>query len=666
MTAMPQANAEIEFHPSGRGDTLLFPVFNGYIENYFTIMNNHDEWIQGHLRFRGAAWSGELRDFDIILSPGDVFVFRIADIDGDGWWEIDQSLDIRNFQYTGLGGTPKNQGMDDFKVNTCGPWNNLEGPRYPKCMDPSDHLIPSATALADKMRVNGSKDPEFLKQIEGIIEYHKNMGYVEFIGEAVLDGLDYNIMEILLGENPGNWARYQTKVFSRHGTNAWAWSDAAEQYATDRRQVTTTVISGLSDVPNALSGTAFLTIPGVGHGLAYNAEALVDFRTVATDHRIDNYRVKCPKPGQMPGAECVLLDGINTPETLANRAVIVHDENAAGSSVAVPRIPFGDYVYQCTPEDRFDEERISFNNTWGPTLADGDDYDLYGFRNTGFEAIAPTESNKAFDDFDHRNVGEHGLGGGVLRPVNSVAEVEEAIRIGIAKHPPTDAGPQVFTAYYMDGDIFDKSCEGNGTRRNTGFCPQPIPPGQSRAKPPAGATTLTTLTSYYLAFFPTKFYYGENAAWLEVRGCDGYMLEAIARLLSLRKPAGMEVWDNFEKSGRCGPTVIMDESVSPAVPIQVRGQSCDFGFELTFLSINDVKNLIGADSVVQDFVAGRVVMDIPWEYNYPYYMDPDLTFADQELASANYEQTWPGLMYTFEWDGGPTLAHFRPMHRMLR
>jgi len=61
--------AEITLHSGGKGDALLFPIFNGTFENHFAILNDSDYWIQGHLRFRGAGWSGELLDLDVILSP---------------------------------------------------------------------------------------------------------------------------------------------------------------------------------------------------------------------------------------------------------------------------------------------------------------------------------------------------------------------------------------------------------------------------------------------------------------------------------------------------------------------------------------------------------------------------------------------------------------------
>jgi len=139
-----QANAVMEFQHGGKGDVVLFPYYNGSEgwENYYTITNDSPLWIQGHLRFRGAAWCAELRDFDIILSPGDVFVFRIADIDGDGEWELDQSLDIKNFQYTGLV-EMADQGDMDLPTSHC---EGTDGEKHWPCMDPSYGLIPEANA----------------------------------------------------------------------------------------------------------------------------------------------------------------------------------------------------------------------------------------------------------------------------------------------------------------------------------------------------------------------------------------------------------------------------------------------------------------------------------------------------------------------------------------
>ncbi len=292
----------------GMGDALLFPVFNGFVDNYFTVSNNSTDWIQAHVRFRGAEWSAELRDFDIILSPGDVFVFRLADLDGDGAWELDQSLDAENWTYTGL-----------LQSN-----NMLES---------SNALEPSAGVVSDAQLV-----------------HQRRAGYVEVIGEAVLTGL--------------------TKTVALAGVNAWTWSDAANGFLNDR---------GLTDVPNVLSGTAFISMAGNANlGLAYNAEAIQDFRTTGGFHRLDTYA--------------------------ADTGVILHIDNSLATD--------GFYVYRFLDSNNF-EQRISFNNTWGPTLADGDDLD-----------------GTAGDDAMDLRFGT----------VNSISEVEAAIV----------AGGQSFGSYYFD------------------------------------------------------------------------------------------------------------------------------------------------------------------------------------------------------------------------
>jgi hypothetical protein len=526
-------------------------------------------------------------------------------------------------------------------------------------MDPSNYLMPKE---ADIITAN-------------LLDYQKHMGYVEFIGEAVLDGMDHKIMSVLLGaDNAGVWEINQTNVFSGRGTNAWVWSDAAHGFADDR---------GLSDVPNALSGTAFLTIPGVGHGLAYNAEAFVNFRTATYlpgvdvpdagtvadmqslylpgEHRIDNYfrGFKAGVTFDHP-REWVVVSGVRGlrpgfTQDAEDRAVILHHEN--GSSSARGPSPFGDYVYQfdrtCGPtavlEDRCDESRISFNNTWGPTLADGDDYDLTKLRTM-------TGQN---DDWDGR-----------LAPDgdnNSIAEVEEAIRLGISKQPPSEPGPQVFSAYYFDNDVFDKSCEGNMTRypNRPDFCPNL----QSRAKPLQDATTLTALSSYYFAFFPTKFFYGENVGYYAQTTLETYLDRAVRYLLTLQKPVYLEVWDTEEYyipgSGKqAGAPCISPRGPECATPDV---QTASLAYELTFLGIQEIKNLlspnypgyvemtVGNGKVAKYFRSGRVVVQYDTGYNNP-----------QIGNAAKLERSWPGLMYTFEWDGGANLAHFRSMHRMHR
>lgn len=448
----PNAGA-IELKSNGLGDALIFPAYEGRIDNYFTVSNSSNQWIQGHLRFRGAGWTAELRDFDVILSPGDVFVFRLADLDGDGQQEIDQSLDPKNFAYTG-------------QTYSCGAVSN--------CLELNTRLIEPVKSVVS----------------ETDYEHQRLVGYVEFYGESVLTGMTQAIMADLLSASPNSANKpYQDELYARTGTNAWRWSDAPEFDACFTPGSSTRAgldagnsrcDMGLGDVGNWLSGSAFLLIPGRSSGLAYNAEAFVDFRTAENTHRINNYR---------------RLNYVALSSWVgANDAVILHHESGEyGSGTS----PVGDYVYHYIPEgdeDRFDESRISFNNTWGPTLADGDDYYV-----STAEYVDLFDTEDYWDDrFDNDN---------------SIVEVEEAI---------TTAG-QTFTSYYFAN----------------------------------GRLAGSALNSWYFVLFPTKYYYGEDRdywrATVTSNSVDEYIKLAVRKLLSLGKPLNVEIWDINEVPG--GQTV---------------------------------------------------------------------------------------------------------------
>ena len=55
----------------------------GVTDNYFTVVNASTNWTQAHVRVRTGDCSVELLDFDIMLSPNDVFSFDLSK-DGDG------------------------------------------------------------------------------------------------------------------------------------------------------------------------------------------------------------------------------------------------------------------------------------------------------------------------------------------------------------------------------------------------------------------------------------------------------------------------------------------------------------------------------------------------------------------------------------------------------
>lgn len=677
VSVAPQAQAVITVGADTQGDALLFPVFHGQFENYFTVSNTANAWVQGHIRFRGAAWSGELRDFDIILSPGDVLVFRVADVDGDGSWEVDQTLDPKNFMYTGM---LKNCGSTNAGGSTGGTSVStyVAGGNY--CMEPNlTALVPDATTLANALYDSDGTGADTataaeIASIQAIIDHHKTSGYVEFIGEAVLDHMTHDSMDVLLtyASQPN-----QTKVNAKRGTTAWAWSDAGGDHTTawtldgsgnptrgtSGAPIVNTVAGtassfrldrGLSDVPNSLSGTAFITWPGQTNGLAYNAEALINFRTGTTDHRVDNYR----HTGTAYTALATNADGsVSTTTTIdAWRAVIVHDENGAihrANGALLGGSPFGAYVYSFNDlgaalEDMNSEARISFNNTWGPTLADGDDYAMHAAFSTSGGAnvnaynlvgdlrivgnVTENPSNAlttsglvnpqfyAFDDWDNR-LSETGAGNS---RVNSIAEVEEAIRVG----------GQRFHAYYMDGDVFDKS-----------------------------GSSANTLTSYYFAHFPTKFYYGEDSLFygqntlLNISPQTGstYLVQAVRELLLLQKGVSPQIWDLEENTITYTSSTV--ECISPATLEECYGttpSTLTFPYELTSLHVGHIKEVLSNGIGVTGFAAGRVEFVLNGS--------PLSQPADDFTVGTN-NTSWPGLIYTFEVGGSNLISQWRSMHR---
>ncbi|MCP4702394.1 MAG: hypothetical protein GY862_36865 [Gammaproteobacteria bacterium] len=425
--------AEIKLKPDGFGDALIFPFFHGPAENYFTISSISDKFVQGHIRFRGALWGSGLLDFDVILAPFDVFVFRLADLDGDGQWEIDQSIDPDHFAYTSLTGS----------CHGAFPADN--------CMEQDD-----------------AREPTILPQSH--IDYNHNFGYMEFIGEAVLDGMTKAEMSALLTAGSdlsaiGLSEAHRSGTGTGLGTNAWRWSTAGSvdnvpPYPDDR---------GLSDFPNIVSGTAFITIPGQSSGLAYNAEALADFRTptvasgdLAADvsHRIDNYtRTVSARTAVHP------VTGVQASTASLDGAVILHHEDAAA--------PDGRYIYRLADIIGY-ESMISWQNTRGPTMADGDDYYIAG-------SDVWSLGNDDYDSFYH--------------VPNSIAEVEEAIRAG---------GQKTFASFYFD----------------------------SNALPGAAAA----ITSWFFALFPTMHHavaYGGGDGYLGASN-PGAFLDAMVYYLTDR------------------------------------------------------------------------------------------------------------------------------------
>ena len=108
LVAVPahKAQAVISIEPTGEtpGDVAIFPFYDVSSDtkyNYFYLVNTTGYWIQVHLRFRTMECSIECLDFDVIMSPYDVFVFWVMpDIDGLGPGFY--SDDSNTIDYSGL------------------------------------------------------------------------------------------------------------------------------------------------------------------------------------------------------------------------------------------------------------------------------------------------------------------------------------------------------------------------------------------------------------------------------------------------------------------------------------------------------------------------------------------------------------------------------------
>lgn len=586
----PQAHAVISAHYDQEGDAMLFPLFYGVLENYYAIHNNSNLWVQGHLRFRGAAWSGELLDMDIILSPNDVFVFRMTDMDQDGHWEIDQSLDPNNFMYTGHANSSCSGNV---------PTNTGSTVTVAQCHDFSDVLFPTLTGTA-----GGALDPTNYPNInDQIISDQKAYGYIEFIGESVLVGCDVPPTEGCDldgdGDNQNDWP-----------LDAWDWSDADGNGGVG-------VAGRLDGVGNWLSGQFWIALPGAaGTGIGGAALMFRDFRTAtpAGTHRVEH---------TYP----------------SDTEVILHTDNPAATDDA--------YVYRYNDDDAYEGD-VSFNNTWGPTLADGDDYNLgtgsvLNFTvldatgttptpNSGTNNVQPivTGPNSNVLLQDAYADGINAIGGAdfwddlavatIYNPVNSIAEVDLAIH----------KNAQNFT-----GHFFDLASSNKG----------------------AGASPLMTA---YFVHFPTKFYRFEAVAAGAYESFSHYINVAVDYLLGedVVKVYDVEAWDLDENhecvpgvTSRVSPTVL-DPGLTGVAGFEVENCQWPFRYELNLVTIQELKDTHESD-IVQTFTEGQI---------HAFPRNDNLTAS----GNTNFLQSFPGLWYSFDLEVGATgvdLRHWLPMFR---
>jgi len=601
-----QAQAIMTVHHDQEGDAMVFPVYYGVIENYYTIHNNSLNWVQGHVRFRSAAWTAELLDFDIILSPGDVQVIRVADLDGDGNWEVDMNVDPNGFQYVGLWpmGGEAPQCSSELPEAT-GTSTSASG-----CMDFKTGLLPVLTTAELKTYPDmatfqsaygeiGKRTPE-MRGVDPRTAY----GYIEYVAEAVLLGCNDTLVpdsgEYCDSDMDGvsdfkeNGPKLDTFVYP---VNSWNWSNP------------NLLENDLGGVGNYLSGRYYITVPGIA-GMSGNALMIRNFRTptsATVAHRVDNY--------------------IDT-------EVIYHTDNPSALDDV--------YVYRFN-DTLESEELISFNNTWGPTLADGDDYcltantpwgagpvagamgvnDAYSNRYTvttntvqnvqvnaaaalGVDAFAQVDAVNCVDYWDDIYF-DVAFGTGI----NSIAEVEVAI----------DRNAQTFTHHFFNGGSNDLS----------------------------GAAAATA-GSWYLAHYPTKFYRGEDA-YAGSTDLVHYTKRAGNYLLSHdnSKVYNVEIWD-IDENSHCRLSEER-EVTSPVVTVEVSGGDCQFTVsqELQLFSIGQLLSTQN-NPIVASLAQGQAILSP---------IHSDFTNVDPDV----FRRSFPGVMYTFNITNPLGLDHLVPMVR---
>jgi hypothetical protein len=376
MMMVVPAGAVINRTINGVGDALIFPFFDADKINYVTITNESNSWIQAHVRLRTAAHSVEGRDFPLIMSPGDMVIFEVSRIGyDDKAWRINYSMDMHNFQYVRINSSPTKSLADLSDIRN------------------------EFMRLKPEPLVDAAGRQIYAGWTETEIEHNNRYGYIEVIGEAVFGWTDIN------GEHFDDKALNKSALLDP-SYQGYVGPTNTVQYITKGGNTyyeppITNPVRGynvLGDVPNVLTGRMYIMEGRYGTGMAYNAVALTDFRTntppsAGVYHRVDNY--------------------YNVVRGAIDYGVIVTTENGAlndypGNSASIIGTTAADRNYTYVWSDYSNvnvykqyEAMISANNTWGPTLADGDSYlvdgnlpgqDDYDFRGNIVTSIREVEA----------------------------------------------------------------------------------------------------------------------------------------------------------------------------------------------------------------------------------------------------------------------------------
>jgi hypothetical protein len=388
---------------------------------------------------------------------------------------------------------------------------------------------------------------------------------------------------------------------------------------------------------------------------------------------VDNYLY----PGEMADSSGYLENILYTvndpivPDVLSNEVIFHHEASTEDGSE--------DYIYRID-ETRPDERRISFNNTWGPTLLDGDDYyvgenatvinltaadaqavatatnaglrvsDAYARRSThtgvgmdffnnsspvyipGFDSAAGAPRYSDVDGWDAR-----------LGVPNSASEVEAALH----------AAGQTFTGHFFD------------TRSN-------IDPYRNTTD------SALPLLTFYAAHFPTKFFWGEDGLFYGMyvedptltgaptKALKKYIQHAVNTLLGKDriKSYDVAVWNVIE-DWACEPE---QPTGSPYVPggggsgsgagsnsdwkLNIEECVINMPYELQLFGIGHLKQ---TQQPSTNHRQGKVALVPKPGHNNP-------ASSDLSIRSHSY----PAAIYQFNIDSSVDFMHWRPMFKSMR
>ncbi|RKY41976.1 MAG: hypothetical protein DRP81_08000 [Candidatus Omnitrophota bacterium] len=209
--------ARVEISNTDSGQVVIFPYYD--VERdveclIYNIVNTTPYWLQGHLRFREGKKSIEVLDFDIILSPHDVFLFMAL---GEGYFGKPgfYSADSNTLAYS----SERLRGVKEF---TSGAVFCVVDPATGACVsedpnrlaDPNEPKVAGIPFKLDRLKAVGFSEDDAKELIK--------RGYVEFVVEGMIedDWMDYDD-----DDKPDYPTLLQAAIRDSRDINLWGVAD---------------------------------------------------------------------------------------------------------------------------------------------------------------------------------------------------------------------------------------------------------------------------------------------------------------------------------------------------------------------------------------------------------------------------------------------------------